>query len=94
VGTVKYRFQATEAFWENFYKLSPPHKEAARTAWEIFKSDPFDPRLRTHKIHRLSAIMRRTVYAVEIQGDLRAVFYVAGDTVVSFNIGTHAIYKA
>jgi hypothetical protein len=42
-------------------------KEAARTAWKIFKADPFDSRLRTHKIHRLSALMGRTVYAVAIE---------------------------
>jgi hypothetical protein len=35
--------------------------------------------------------MRRTVYAVEIEGDLRAVFYLDGDLVVSFNVGTHDI---
>ena len=38
--------------------------------------------------------MRRTVYAVVVEGDLRVVFYVEGDAVVSFNIGTHAIYSA
>ena len=37
--------------------------------------------------------MRRTVYAAVIEGDLRSVFYIDGDTVVSFNIGTHQIYK-
>jgi hypothetical protein len=38
--------------------------------------------------------MKQTVYAVEIQNDLRAVFYIAGDAVISFNIGNHDIYKA
>jgi len=37
--------------------------------------------------------MRRTVYAVVVEGNLRVVFYVEGDVVVSFNIGTHAIYS-
>ena len=37
--------------------------------------------------------MRRTVHAVEVEGDLRVVFYVEGDLVMSFNIGTHDIYK-
>ena len=61
---------------------------------ETLRAAPFDPRLRTHKIHRLSSLVRRTVYAVEIEGDLRAVFYVDDDLVMSFNIGTHDIYKA
>ncbi len=37
--------------------------------------------------------MRRTVYAVVIEGNLRVVFYLEGDEAVSFNIGTHDIYK-
>ena len=91
---MKYRYRATETFWENFYQLSPSQKESARQAWELFKQDPFNPRLRPHKIHRLSSIMKRTVHAVVIEGDLRVVFYVEADTIVSFNIGTHAIYSA
>jgi hypothetical protein len=35
------------------------------------KIDPFDPRLGTHKIHRLSAIAIQTVYSVVIEGNLR-----------------------
>jgi hypothetical protein len=91
---MSYRYQATKTFWDNFYSLPSAQKESARRAWKIFKQDPFDPRLRTHKIHRLSALMRRTVHAVEIETDLRVVFYVEGDVVMSFNIGTHDIYKA
>ena len=100
---MKYRYRATETFWENFYRLAPSQKESTRRAWELlestrrawelFKQDPFNPRLRPHKIHRLSSIMNRTVHAVVIEGDLRVVFYIEADTIVSFNIGTHAIYS-
>jgi len=34
-----------------------------------------------------------TIYAVEIEGDLRLLFYLDGETVVSLIIGTHDIYK-
>jgi len=91
---MKYRYRATERFWTSFYRLSQERKESARNAWKLFKEDPFDPRLRTHKIQRLSAHYRRTIYAVEIEGDLRSLFYMDGDTVVSLVIGTHDIYKA
>jgi mRNA-degrading endonuclease RelE of RelBE toxin-antitoxin system len=91
---MKYRFLATDTFWRNFYALPATQKRAAREAWQIFKQDPFDPRLRTHKIHRLSGIMRRTVHGVTLEGDLRVVFYIDGDLVVSFNIGSHAVYSA
>jgi hypothetical protein len=61
---------------------------------EDFQLNPFDPRLRPHKIHRLSAHYGRTIFAVEIEGDLRAVFYVERDCVVTVDIGTHDLYRA
>jgi hypothetical protein len=90
---MKYRYLPTERFWQGFYALSPSQKASARAAWAIFRRDPFDPGLRTHKIHRLSAVWQRTVYAAVIEGDLRVAFYLEGDLVVSFAIGTHDIYK-
>ena len=91
---MKYRYLATERFWASFYRLSPEQKESVRNVWRIFKEDPFDPRLRTHKIQRLSAHFGHTIYAVEIEGDLRSAFYLEGDTVMSLIVGTHDIYKA
>ena len=90
---MKYRFKPTRGFWESFYDLTPSQKESARRAWKIFKEAPFDPRLRPHKIHRLSAQYGRTIHAVDIEADLRAVFYVDGDCVVTVDIGTHDIYR-
>ena len=37
--------------------------------------------------------MKKIVHAVVIEGDLRAVFYVSSNEVITFNIGTHDIYK-
>ncbi len=91
---MKYRYRAVERFWTSFYRLNPVQKESARKAWEIFKVNPFDSRLRTHKIQRLSAYYGRTIYAVEIESDLRSTFYLDGETVVSLIIGTHDIYKS
>jgi hypothetical protein len=51
------------------------------------------PVLRTHKIHGLSTKLRRTIYSVSIESDLRAIFYIHGDVVVSLDIGDHAIYR-
>ncbi len=90
---MKYRYRAVERFWTSFYRLSPAQKESVRQAWVVFKENPFDARLRTHKIQRLSATYRRTIYAVEIEGDLRALFYLEDETVVSLIVGTHDIYK-
>ena len=90
---MSYRYKATHRFWKSFDRLSLAQKQAAWKAWDVFKRNPFDPRLRPHKIHRLSAEFGVTVHAVCIEGDLRAVFYVEGDIVWSVDIGTHAIYR-
>ncbi|HEY5042420.1 MAG TPA: hypothetical protein VIK53_10495 [Verrucomicrobiae bacterium] len=90
---MNYKFKPTERFWQSFYELSPNQKDSTRRAWQIFKENPFDPRLRIHKIHRLSARYGQTIYAVDIEGDLRAVFFIKGDCVVTVDIGTHDIYK-
>jgi hypothetical protein len=90
---VRYRYAVTEAFWRNFYALPSHQKKLVREKYKIFKIDPFDSRLGTHKIHSLSARMGKTVRAVEIEGDLRAVFVIDGDLVTTIDIGSHAIYK-
>jgi len=89
-----YQFSATPRFWKSFKKLPDNQKKSAKRAWQIFKQDPFDPRLRTHKINSLSSAMKRTVYAVEVEGNLRVVFYIDGDCIVTFNIGSHDVYRA
>ncbi len=90
---MKHRFKAAETFWQAFYALPPEQKESVRRAWVIFKVDPFDSRLGTHKIHRLSARYKTTVHPVVIEADLRAVFMVQGDTVLTLDLGTHDIYR-
>lgn len=90
---MKYRFRAAKSFWRSWSKLSETQRQAARQAFRIFKVDPFDPRLRAHRIHKLSAYYDRTVYAVDIAADLRAAFYVEGNTVWTVDIGTHDIYR-
>ena len=90
---MKYRFSASRAFWRNFSKLSIERQQSTRTAFRIFRENPFDPRLRSHKIHKLSARYGRTIYSAEIEADLRAVFYIEGDLIVTVDIGSHSIYR-
>ena len=90
---MKYRFQASRAFWKSFTKLPERQQASAKAAFKIFKANPFDPRLRTHKINSLSACYSKTIYAAEIEGNLRAAFYVEGNTVFTVDIGSHAIYR-
>lgn len=87
------RFKATPAFRRALAKLNAGQKRSAKDAFALFKQNPFDPRLRTHKIHRLSARYGKTIYSVCIEGDLRAVFYIEDGVIVSVDIGTHDIYR-
>lgn len=89
-----YQFKAVPNFWKKFYQLPAAQKESVRHAWKIFKVDPFDPRLGTHKIISLSAEYGRTIYAVRIEADLRVVFFIRGAEVITVDIGSHDIYKA
>jgi len=88
-----YRYVAQPQFWRNFKKLPREQWASVRRVWDIFKLDPFDPRLGTHKIQSLSSLFHRTVYAVVVESDLRIVFYIEGNTIVTVNIGTHSIYR-
>ena len=72
----KFVFKTTPAFRTALRKLTPRQKGSARTAFGIFKENPFDARLRTHEIHGLSAKLRRTIYSVSVESDLRAIFYI------------------
>ena len=86
-------FKATENYWRKFYALAPEQKELVREKWSIFKRNPFDPRLGTHRINSLSARMKKTVWSVVIDYDLRAVFVIDGDVVTTIDLGSHSIYR-
>jgi mRNA-degrading endonuclease YafQ of YafQ-DinJ toxin-antitoxin module len=90
---MKYRFRATRAFWRSFGKLSVQQQRHAREVFAIFKQNPFDPRLRTHKIQKLSARYGRLIYAAEIEANLRVVFYIEDNAVVTVDIGSHDLYR-
>jgi len=87
------RFRAVERYWKSFYGLSPEQKASARRVWAIFKVDPFDRRLRAHRIHKVSSHFKATVYSAVVESDLRVIFRIDDDTVTSLDIGTHDIYK-
>jgi len=90
---MNYRFTASKRYWSNFYALPSDQKESVRRAWKIFKANLFDPKLHTHRIHSLSAYSGKTIYAVEVEADLRVVFTIQGALVHTIDIGTHDIYK-
>jgi hypothetical protein len=92
VADVKFELKAVPQFWKAYSQLGPEQKKAAKQAFKVFKKNPFDPSLRPHKIHRLTAIYRKPVMSVVLDNDLRSVFIVQGNQIISLDIGTHDIY--
>src|SRR5580692_5727839 len=79
--------QGVSRILEKSFKITRARQQAsAQAAFKIFKTDPFDPRLRSHRINSLSAFYSKTVYAAEIEGDLRVAFYVEGNVIFTVDI--------
>ena len=78
---------------EKFGKLRAQQQRRARETFLIFKQNPFDSRLGSHKIQKLSALYGRVIYAAEIEANLRVVFYTERNTIVSVDIGSHDLYR-
>ena len=61
---------ATPAFWEAFGSLDPAAQKAARTAFELMKSDPRHPGVRLKKPGRYwSARAGRSYRAVAVEAE-------------------------
>lgn len=90
---MSYEYKTTEKFWKNFYALPDNQKASVRENWKIFRIDPFDPRLGTHKIEILSAYARHTIYSVVIEENLRVLFRIDQNTITSLDVGTHDLYQ-
>jgi len=91
--TPVYVFKRTSQFKRAFDSLSVEDQKAAKEAFKKFKVNPFDPALKPHKINRLPALRKTTVYSIAIKGNLRATFTTSGNCIISEDIGTHDIYK-
>ena len=83
-------YKRTPAFRRAFDSLdSAKQATATRVFKETFSKNPFDPKLKTHQINRLSAIRRETVWSAKVLPDLRVIFVVRGNEVISLDIGNH-----
>lgn len=93
MATPKYVFKAPSSFWKAFSCLTSEQQSTAREAFKKFQANPFDPSFKTHKINRLSALNKCTIYGISLAPDLRSVFKIDGNIVISLDIGNHDIYK-
>ncbi len=78
-------------FTRNFRKLPRSVQERAIARDFIFRDDPFDPRLDTHKLHGA----KQEEWAYSVDRSYRVSFlFLGGDAVLYTNIGTHdEIYR-
>lgn len=77
-------------FAKEYKRLSTKAKLAAEKKEIIFRKNPFDPRLKTHKL----AGKLKSYYSFSIDYQIRIIFEFAGkDTVWFLSVGTHEIYK-
>jgi len=81
------RSSTVAAFWRLFRGLPPEVRRRARAAFELFKNDPFDPRLQFKEIKS-----RKGVWSVRIDGGYRALGRRQADQITWFWIGGHDEY--
>jgi addiction module RelE/StbE family toxin len=77
-------------FAKEYKKLSYKVKLSAEKREKIFRKDPFDPQLKTHKLTG----KLKDYHAFSIDYQYRIIFeFVEKDTVWFYSVGTHEIYK-
>jgi len=77
----------TKNFSKQFKVLRPKQKDRFYDRLDLFKKNPHDKTLRDHALKGKYKGYR----SIDIEGDLRALYYVDGDTIVIFGfIGTHS----
>ena len=79
--------QTTKAFDKQYTKINAKIKAAFKGRVEVFKTNPFDTKLRNHALKGKYLGYR----SIDISGDVRALYTIRGDTVIIFGfIGTHS----
>ncbi len=74
-----------------YYKLPPAIQRKAERREAIFRSNPFDPRLDTHKLHG----KLKNFHSFSIDSKYRIAFYFLKpkSRVVFLDVGDHDIYR-
>ena len=77
-------------FVKRFKRLSANIKELAKEKEKIFRKDPFDASLKTHKLHGKFG----DFWGFSVNFECRIIFkFEENGTVKFYSIGGHAIYK-
>ena len=80
----------TSHFEKNYRKLPKHMKEKAQAKESIFRKNPFDPRLKTHKLLG----KEKEVWSFWIDYSYRIKFiFLTNEKVLLLDVGTHEIYR-
>ena len=82
--------RTSSRFRKAFKKLPKHIKDKASEKEKIFRTDPFDKRLNTHKLHG----KYKEYWAFAIAEQYRIIFAFSESNIIDFiDIGTHKIYR-
>ena len=80
----------TSVFKKSYKKLTTEIKNSAKQKEKIFRKNPFDPRLKTHKLHG----KYKNYWSFSISASHRIMFdLVSEDKIIFIDVGSHDIYK-
>lgn len=76
--------------FRSFYqKLDNQTKKKAEKKEMIFRQNPFDPRLKTHKLHG----KLKKLWSFSVDKNYRILFLFDGQDVIFLDIDDHALYR-
>jgi len=79
--------KTTRSFDKQYAKLNNKIKTSFKKRLELFRTNPFDARLRNHALKGKYLGYR----SIDVSGDVRTLYTIEGDTVIIFGfIGTHS----
>lgn len=77
-------------FRRDYKKLTPELKQRLKVLGPLFERNPFDPRLRTHKL--TGKLQGRWSFSLDHRN--RALFrFLSGGAVLLLRVGDHSIYR-
>lgn len=83
--------EVTRRFEWQYQRLPKRVRAVARERERIFRENPFDPRLRVHKLHG----KEREAWVFSIAQAYRIKFvFLSADRVLFLEVGTHDIYRS
>jgi len=87
---IEYIIEIGRRFEKSYKKLPKFVKELAKNKEAILKSNPFDPRLETHKLHGKD----KNTWSFSITRKYRIKFiFLSSDRILFLDVGQHDIYQ-